>query len=79
MDKTKVRIDLTEAWRALDRLEAALDQGDQRAAGNALYNIRQRVSYLCRDLDVTLFCTCAEFIPSAFGNTCAQCGRPPRE
>lgn len=52
MDKLKVKIDITEAWRALDRLEAALEQGDQRGAGNALYNIRQRLYMLQNELGI---------------------------
>lgn len=54
MDKTKVKIDLTEAWTALDRLEAALDQGDQRTAGAQLYRLRQVLERLQNSTGVKL-------------------------
>ena len=54
MDKTKVKIDLTQAWTALDRLEAALDQGNQRGAGAEIFRLRQALENLQTETGVKL-------------------------
>lgn len=51
-DKLKLKIDITEAWRALDRLEAALEAGNQRDAGTELYRIRQRLYNIQNELGI---------------------------
>ena len=45
-DSLKVNLTIGSALKSLDRLEQALDQGDQRKAGNELYNIRRELHLL---------------------------------
>lgn len=54
MDKTKTSISLMQAWTALDRLEAALDQGDQRGAGVELLRLRQALENMQTSTGVKL-------------------------
>lgn len=51
MDKLKLSLTITAATQALDRLEQALDEGDQRKAGAALYEIRRELHLLKRMTD----------------------------
>lgn len=54
MDKTKVRIDLTQAWTALDRLDQALDRADMRSAGAEIFRLRQALENLQNSTGVKL-------------------------
>lgn len=89
MDKTKVRIDLTEAWTALERLDQALNRADMRSAGAEIFRLRQALERLQNSTGVKLefvnlqpdppaeYCTCAEAVRSTFDpRRCAVCRKP---
>ena len=42
MDKLKLKIAITEAWRALDRLETEIPE-DNRRAQDDIYRVKQQV------------------------------------
>ena len=51
MDKTKLKIDITEIWRALDRLETETDPNNRRVQDD-IYRVRQRVYMIQNELGI---------------------------
>ena len=51
MDKTKLKIDITEIWRTLDRLETETDPNNRRVQDD-IYRIRQRVYMIQNELGI---------------------------
>ena len=52
MDKTKLKIDAIELAKALQRLEDAIERFDNRAVGREIYILKQRTSYIMRELEI---------------------------
>ena len=75
MDKTKLKIDITEIWRTLDRLETETDPNNRRVQDD-IYRIRQRVYMIQNELGIVrdLADLKSEAQPLEKIYTCPTCG-----
>ena len=48
MDILAIRLTISEAQRLVERLEIALDAGDNKAVGDALYHLKRELLTLAR-------------------------------